>query len=225
MALKIVKPTGLAVTVACWLWARGGRRSDTWNMAIVWCAPLFAYPIALPGRKALNARPAIARAEWANVPVHYAMMMALGAGIFPSIRLVSKWPGVALPVPRELGLVLVILTGIATFMTMVNLAFRGLGAPFAAKLSSRLATDWMFGWTRNPMLLGTLALLLTMGLWYRPVWLLLWAAVSVSPGWVFFVRVYEQRELEIRFASAYREYRGRTPFLWPRKPELTGQRH
>ena len=60
---------------------------------------------------------------------------------------------------------------------------------------------------------ATLALLLSVGLWYRSVCILLRAAVSVSPGWVFFVRMYEQRELDIRFGSAYREYRGRTPFL------------
>lgn len=69
------------------------------------------------------------------------------------------------------------------------------------------------GWTRNPMLLATLALLLSVGLWYRSVWFLLLVAISVSPGWIFSVRMYEERELEIRFGRAYRGYRARTPFL------------
>jgi len=146
------------------------------------------------------------------------MMISLGVGIFPAIRLVSEWPGALIPTPRVAGLVCMILTGIATVLTVFNLALCGLGAPFAAKLSSRLATDWMYAWTRNPMLLATLSLLLSVGLWYRSVWFLLWAAVIVCPGWIFFVRKYEERELEVRFGSAYRDYRMRTPFLWPRKP-------
>ena len=61
---------------------------------------------------------------------------------------------------------------------------------FAAKLSSRLATDWMYAWTRNPMLLAMLSLLLSVGLWYRSVWFLLWVTAIVSPGLIFFVRGY-----------------------------------
>jgi protein-S-isoprenylcysteine O-methyltransferase Ste14 len=33
-----------------------------------------------------------------------------------------------------------------------------------------------------------------------------------------FVKVYEERELEIRFGDSYRTYRSRTPLLFPRKP-------
>ena len=129
---------------------------------------------------------------WAflNVLVHYAMMISLGVGIFPAIRLVSKWPGATIPIPRALRLVCMVLSGIAAVLTVLNLAVRGLGVPFAAKLSSRLATDWMYAWTRNPMLLAMLSLLLSVGLWYRSVWFLLWVTAIVSPGLIFFVRGY-----------------------------------
>ena len=113
---------------------------------------------------------------------------------------------------------LVWLTGFATLLTVVNLALGGLGASFAAKLSSRLATDWMYAWTRNPMLLCTLALLLSVGFRYRSVWFVLWVILIVSPGWIFFVNIYEERELEIRFGAPCVDYRLRTPLLWPRKP-------
>lgn len=218
MALKLAKLAGLALTVASWLWVPDGQRSDAWNMAIIWCAPLFAYPITVLARRALDAQPSITRAVWVNVLLHYAMMISLGVAIFLAIRLVSKWPGATIPIPRALGLVCMVLAGIATILTVLNLAVRGLGAPFAANLSSRLATDWMYAWTRNPMILATLSLLLSVGLWYRSVWFLLWVAAIVSPGVIFFVRKYEERELEVRFGSAYRDYRLRTPFLWPRNP-------
>lgn len=36
---------------------------------------------------------------------------------------------------------------------------------------------------------------------------------------LFFVKVYEERELEIRFGASYLEYRARTPMLFPGKPK------
>ena len=119
---------------------------------------------------------------------------------------------------------LVWITGAATGFTVLNLAIRGLGAPFAAKLSSRLATDWMYAWTRNPMLLCTLALLVSVGLRYRSAWFVVWVIAIVSPGWIFFVRRYEERELEIRFGQPYLDYKARTAFIWPHNPKSPGKR-
>lgn len=217
MIARFIRVAGLVVTVACWFWARDGQRSETWNLVMIWCAPLLQYPITILGRRSLDAQPATKRAEWASIFVHYAMMIALGVSIFPAIRLVQQQPG-TLPIPQQVGQALVWLTGFATFLTVLNLALRGLGAPFAAKLSSRLATDWMYAWTRNPMLLCTLALLLSVGLRFGSLWFASWVILSVSPGWVFFVRIYEERELEIRFGDSYRKYRARTPLLLPRRP-------
>jgi protein-S-isoprenylcysteine O-methyltransferase Ste14 len=217
MIARVTKVAGLVVVVACWLWARDGQRSETWNTVLIWCAPLLQYPITLLGRSSLNAQPVTKRAEWSNIFVHYAMMIALGVSILPAIRLVQRQPG-TLPIPQQVGQVLVWFTGLATFLTVLNLAIRGLGAPFAAKLSSRLASDWMYAWTRNPMLLCTLALLLSVGLRYRSLWFFLWVMLIVSPGWIFFVRIYEERELEIRFGNSYLQYKARTPLLWPRRP-------
>jgi protein-S-isoprenylcysteine O-methyltransferase Ste14 len=46
----------------------------------------------------------------------------------------------------------------------------------------------------------------------------LWALILVTPALLVFVKVYEERELEIRFGTSYLEYRSRTPMLFPRKP-------
>ena len=201
-----------------------GQRSDGWNMALIWCAPLLTFPIALLGRKSLEVRPEVPWAEWVNIPIHYAMMIVLGAGLFPGFRLILHRPTVTISGLRQLLLILVVLTGTATFLTVLNLAWRGLGAPFAVKLSSRLATDWMYAWTRNPMLLCTLAWFLSLVLWHTSAWGFLWISICVIPGWIFFVRIYEERELLIRFGASYAEYRARTPFLWPRKPRAIEHR-
>jgi protein-S-isoprenylcysteine O-methyltransferase Ste14 len=152
-------------------------------------APLFQYPITILGRRLLDAQPVIKRTQWTNIFVHYAMMIALGVSIFPAIRMVQQQAG-TLPIPQQVGQALVWLTGIATFLTVLNLALRGVGAPFAAKLSSRLATNWIYAWTRNPMLLCTLALLLSVGLRYRSTWFVLWVILIVSPVWIYFVRIF-----------------------------------
>lgn len=214
----IAKIVGLAITVACWFWARDHQRSEFWNLVLIWCVPLLQYPITLLSRRFLDAQPCQKRAEWSSIFAHYAMMIALGVSIFPAIRAVQQEPRGVLPVPELPGRVLVWAAAIATAFTVLNLAIRGLGAPFAAKLSSRLATDWMYAWTRNPMLLCTLALLLSVGLRYRSPWFVAWVLCLVSPGWIFFVRKYEERELEIRFGSSYIEYKARTPLLWPHRP-------
>jgi protein-S-isoprenylcysteine O-methyltransferase Ste14 len=212
---------GLALTFACWWLA--SRSAGVLGIALIWGAPLLTFPIALLGRKALDAGPASKkRAEWATLAVHYAIGIALGAGIFPAVGLVQRFPGIAVPVPQPVGLALFLVTGFATFLTVLNLAVRGFGAPFAAKLSSRLATDWMYAWTRNPMGLGALAWFFSLGLWRQSLWFLVWLAVSVAPGWIFFVKVYEERELEMRFGPGYLEYKARTPMFWPRRPRPRG---
>jgi protein-S-isoprenylcysteine O-methyltransferase Ste14 len=217
MRARAAKVAGLILTVACWLWASHSQRSETGNILLIGCVPLLQYPITLLGRRFLDMHPQSRCAEWSNILVHYAMMIALGVSIFPAIGLVQQRPG-TLPVPQPVGQVLVWLTGIATFFTVLNLALRGLGAPFAAKLSSRLATDWMYAWTRNPMLLCTLALFVSVGVRYRSLWFVSWIVLIISPGWIFFVRVYEERELEIRFGPSYLDYKARTPLLLPRRP-------
>jgi protein-S-isoprenylcysteine O-methyltransferase Ste14 len=178
----------------------------------------------LVGLSALAGVPTARRAEWTTLAVHYAAMMALGVAFFRAIPLVTQSPGIRIPIPEPVGLAVTGVTGLATFLTVVNLALRGWGAPFAAKLSSRLATDWTYAWTRNPMLLCSLAWLTSFGLMYRSLWFVAWMAIVVSPGWIFLVKTYEERELALRFGNEYERYRARTPFLWPRKPAAAGTR-
>jgi protein-S-isoprenylcysteine O-methyltransferase Ste14 len=38
-----------------------------------------------------------------------------------------------------------------------------------------------------------------------------------APAYVFFAKVFEERELEIRFGASYLEYKSRTPNVFPGK--------
>jgi protein-S-isoprenylcysteine O-methyltransferase Ste14 len=67
------------------------------------------------------------------------------------------------------------------------------------------------------MVLAVLAWLLSFGLWIRSALFLAWVLALVTPAWLVFLRVYEERELEIRFGEPYLDYRARTPMLFPGK--------
>jgi protein-S-isoprenylcysteine O-methyltransferase Ste14 len=90
---------------------------------------------------------------------------------------------------------LMIVTGAVVMLTVLNLAVGGLGAPFAVALSKRLAVQWMYAWTRNPMVLSTIAFLLAVGLWLQSTLFVLWMIVLVAPAWLFLLKVFEEREL------------------------------
>jgi len=226
MPTILARVAGLVLTVAlCWLSSRS-QNNGVLNLVLIWGAPLLAFPIAWFGRHLLDAGPpAKERAERLNVGVHYAMMIALGSAIFPAVVRVRQVPGLIIPLPQPIGYALFLITSFVTFLTVVNLAIRGLGAPFVIKLSSRLASDWMYAWTRNPMLVSALAWFLAMGLRYRSLWFVIWVVAILSPGWIWFIPEYEERELEIRFGPGYLEYKARTPRFWPRHPRVPGYSH
>jgi protein-S-isoprenylcysteine O-methyltransferase Ste14 len=174
--------------------------------------------VAWVGRLLLDARPTQARAEWVSVFAHFAWMLLFGSSVVAVVRLCLDWRIWRIPLPAEIGLALAVLTGFIAILAVGNLALRGLGAPFAVALSRRLAVDWLYGWTRNPMVLSVLSFLLAVGLWLRSGVFLLWVLALATPVMWFFLVVFEERELEIRFGEAYLEYKARTPRLWPRKP-------
>ena len=161
---------------------------------------------------------ATSRVAWITTFVHYAVGILFGVAIIRAVITYQDWAGWTLPIPLEIGLPLVIITGIATLLSVVNLALKGLGAPFAIALSKKLAVDWLYAWTRNPMVLAFLAFLLSLGIWFQSALFILWVLILFAPALLVFVKVYEERELEFRFGASYLEYKSRTPMLFPRRP-------
>jgi len=203
-------------TVALWRWTLTQVFTPFLNGACIVGTMLLVFPAVWAARKLLDQSPTAERAAWVTAGLHAVLMALLGIGIIKAIQTGEAWRGIVLPFPRPLATTLVYLTGIVAILTVVNLALRGLGAPFAVALSRRLATDWMYARTRNPMVLSVLAWLVAMGLWLQSAGFLAWVLILTAPAWIVFLRVYEERELEIRFGQAYRAYRASTPFLWPR---------
>ena len=187
----------LTFTWSVWLWVLNQPFSNIMNLSIIVGGVLLVFPIVWLGRMILDRQPTTSRAAWITTFVHYAVGILFGAAIIRAVTTHQDWPGGMLPIPVEIGLLLVIITGIAALSTMVNLALKGLGAPFAIALSKKLAVDWLYAWTRNPMVLAVLAFLLSLGIWFQSALFVLWVLVLFAPALLFFVKVYEERELEL----------------------------
>ena len=208
----------LAFIWLIWWWALNASLSNAMNLSIIVGGMLLVFPLVGLARMFLDRQPTTGRAAWMTTFVHYSLGILFGVPITRAMVTYQDWPGWTIPVPVGIGLLLVIVTGAATLLTMANLALKGLGAPFAIALSKKLAVDWMYAWTRNPMVLAGLAFFLSLGIWYQSALFVLWVLVVFAPALLSFVKVYEERELEIRFGASYLEYRSRPPMLVPRMP-------
>jgi protein-S-isoprenylcysteine O-methyltransferase Ste14 len=180
---------------------------------------LLVFPTSWIGRKLVDVKPTVERLAWITSTVHMVLMILFGSSIVESGRFFQIWQGPRLPIPVEVSTVLLYLTGFFLLLTVVNLALSGLGAPFAIALSKRIANRWLYNWTRNPMVFCTIAVLISAGLYFQSLFFVLWAVLLVTPAWIYFLKVYEEHELEIRFGASYLDYKAMTSFLWPRRPK------
>ena len=207
----------LAFIWIIWWWALNAQLSIVMNLSIIVGGVLLTFPLVWLGRKILDRHQTTSGVVWITTFVQFAVGNLFAVAIIRAVTTHQDWPDWVLPVPTEMGLLLAIITGAAFLLTVVNLALKGLGAPFFIALSRKLAADWLYAWTRNPMLLVVLAFFLSLGIWFQSTLFVLWVLILFAPALLFFVEVYEERELEVRFGAPYREYKSRTPMLFPRR--------
>lgn len=218
MRRVIINLIGLALTWIIWLWLAGQELTLATALAIAVCGILAIIPIVFIGRRMLEHQPTIERADLLTTLVHYLIGILFGSAVIAATKFGLGSPAWPISLPSWLGLVLMLIGGLAVLIVIINLAIKGLGAPFAVVLTRIVATEWMYAWTRNPMILSALAFLVGLGLWLQSALFIVWVLVVVSPAFFVFVKVYEERELEIRFGEDYLEYKARTPMFFPRKP-------
>jgi protein-S-isoprenylcysteine O-methyltransferase Ste14 len=214
----LVKAALFAFAWLSWRWALYASLSNGMNLFIIVGGILLAVPVAWLGRKMLDRNQTANGVGWTMTFVHLGVMLLFGVSVVRAIATYRSWLGWKLPIPAEIGLALVIVSGAALSFTVVNLALRGFGAPFFIALSRKLAPDWLYAWTRNPMVLALLAFLLSLGIWFQSALFVLWVLILFAPALLTIVKVFEERELEIRFGASYLEYKSRTPMLFPRRP-------
>jgi protein-S-isoprenylcysteine O-methyltransferase Ste14 len=218
MIVSFTRITAFILTIILWRWVLRQQFSTTLNFLCIVGTVLAIVPTVWIGRRLLD-KPTIDRAAWVTTAVHGIVVVLFGVAIIKAIQTSGSWQGLIIPIPRSLGIILVYITGTITLLTVANLAIQGLGAPFAIVLSRRLATNWLYARTRNPMVLATFAWFVAIGLLLQSTLFVVWVLLLVAPVEIVILKVYEERELEIRFGQSYRDYKARTSFLWPRRPK------
>jgi len=205
-------------TVLYWLWLPKQRFGNLVELLLIVGCVVLVVPLVWLGRVLLGEDPAPRKLAWVTTFVHFSVLSLLGTAIIRAVVTYRNWTGWIIPIPAEIGRLLTMITGIAAALTVLNLAMKGLGAPFAIALTRRLTADWMYAWTRNPMVLASLCCLVSLGLYFQSALFVVWALALVTPAFLAFLKVYEERELELRFGKPYLMYKARTPMLIPRKP-------
>jgi protein-S-isoprenylcysteine O-methyltransferase Ste14 len=216
---SLIKIVLLALILTIWWLMLNAPLSNIVNLSVIAGGVLLTYPLIWFGRKILDRHQTVGHAVWTTTFVHFGLGFTFGIPIVRAVSTYHDWPGWVIPVPSVIGLILVIITGAAFLLVVVNLALKGLGAPFFITLSEKVATDWMYAWTRNPMVLAAVAFLVSLGIWFQSTLFILWALILFTPALLFFIKVFEERELEFRFGATYLEYKSKTPMLFPRKPK------
>jgi protein-S-isoprenylcysteine O-methyltransferase Ste14 len=111
--------------------------------------------------------------------------------------------------------ILLALTGLY-FLAASNKLLRtwGNGAN-AFRLTKQVVLEDWYQRTRNPMSLGFYLLCVSTGFIAGSTFIALGALLGVIPAHLFFLKYFEELELELRFGASYLQYKRNVPFLIP----------
>jgi len=125
-------------------------------------------------------------------------------------------PGLpAPPVWRVPGAIL-LLVGLTLMVTSNRFLFqKGRGAA-AFVLTRQLVIEGIYRRTRNPMSLGFYAACAGAGMVAGSLTVTLGVLLVLVPAHVANLKLFEERELELRYGEPYLDYKRRVPFLFPR---------
>lgn len=103
------------------------------------------------------------------------------------------------------------------FLIISNRLLRAIGSGANAfRLTKKIVENDIYKKTRNPMSLGFYLFALALGLITYSTLFTLAVLVGLIPVHIFFLRYFEELELELRFGESYKEYKKKIPFLIPK---------
>ena len=102
---------------------------------------------------------------------------------------------------------------------ITNRLLRALGSGANAfRLTKQIVETDIYKYTRNPMSLGYYLFSLSVGFISGSTLLTLYVLLGLIPAHLFFLKFFEELELELRLGESYKEYKQKTPFLIPTFP-------
>jgi len=104
------------------------------------------------------------------------------------------------------------------FLAVTNKLLLALGSGTNAFiLTKRIVNDDIYKRTRNPMSFGFYLFALALAFASASTFVLLAVSLGLIPAHIFFLKYFEELELELRFGESYLEYKTGVPFLLPQK--------
>ena len=114
------------------------------------------------------------------------------------------------------GVMAIVIGGIVAIWTIVIQISLASGTPFPMVPTKKLLIVGPFKYCRNPMTLGTIiayaGVAILIGSFSALVVVAVLAAILVG-----YLKIIEEKELQMRFGSEYIEYKKKTPFIIPMK--------
>jgi protein-S-isoprenylcysteine O-methyltransferase Ste14 len=161
------------------------------------------------------------------------LALVIGALIFPTmipaflifvLPHVDKYLGISSffngLVNIVIGVIAIIIGGIVAIWTIVIQIALASGTPFPMLPTKKLLIVGPFKYCRNPMTLGTIiayvGIAILIGSFTALVVVALFAAILIG-----YLKIIEEKELQMRFGSEYIEYKKETPFIIPIKIRRT----
>jgi protein-S-isoprenylcysteine O-methyltransferase Ste14 len=113
-----------------------------------------------------------------------------------------------------IGVMAIIIGGIVAIWTIVIQINLASGTPFPMLPTKKLLIVGPFKYCRNPMTLGTIVaytgIAILVGSYTALIAVAIFAAILIS-----YLKIIEEKELQMRFGSEYIEYKKKTPFIIP----------
>ena len=102
------------------------------------------------------------------------------------------------------------------FFAVSNKLLRSLGSGANAfRLTKNTVVTDIYQYTRNPMSLGYYLSALALGFISGSTLLTVYVLLGIIPAHLFFLKFFEEFELELRLGESYMAYKQQTPFLFP----------
>ena len=172
----------------------------------------------------LRRAPAKANAEQYSRIMHFLFFAGLGAPfmlslVYPGVLNLDATVGLN-PLPfRPLTLLLGTILAVPGlyFLGSSNKLLRALGSGANAfRLTQRVVAADVYQYTRNPMSLGYYCATLGLSLLIGSTVLTMYVLLGLIPAHLFFLKYFEEQELELRLGQSYLDYKQRVAFLIPR---------
>jgi len=172
----------------------------------------------------LRRNPSKTNAESSSRIMHFLFFTALGtpfliAMFYPGLTHLDEVAGwQSLPFTTAFRIIGIILGIPGLYLLGIsNKLLRALGSGANAfRLTKHVVGSDIYRQTRNPMSLGYYLAALSLGLVAGSTVLTLMVVMGLIPAHVFFLKYFEETELELRLGDPYKEYKRSAPFLLPR---------